>query len=151
MDTLVTIGSNNTFSTTVYTKPKHTDQYLHWDSNHFITAKHGVYNPLAHRAKIVSSNQKALHMELNHIRRALQACQFPPWELNQLQQKSEGKHNNNQDSNHTNNSSNTESNNSNGNNRNITIVVPYIQGIGESSKMFVNQKEYDYILRASLL
>ena len=38
LDTLVTIEPNNTFSTTVYRKPTHTDQYLHWDSNHHITA-----------------------------------------------------------------------------------------------------------------
>ena len=61
LDTLVTIGPNNTFNTTVYRKPMHTDQYLHWDSNHFITAKYSVYNILAHRAKIVSSNQEALN------------------------------------------------------------------------------------------
>ena len=61
LDTLVTIESNNTFITLVYRKPIHTDQYLHWDSNHFITAKQSVYNTLAHRAKIVSSNQEALH------------------------------------------------------------------------------------------
>ena len=39
LDTLVTIKPNNTFSTTVYRKPTHTDQYLHWDSNHTITSQ----------------------------------------------------------------------------------------------------------------
>ena len=39
LDILVTIEPNNTFSTTVYRKPTHTDQYLHWDTNHHITAK----------------------------------------------------------------------------------------------------------------
>ena len=51
LDTLVTIESNNTFSTSVYGKPTHREQYLHWDSNHFITAKQSVCNILAHRAK----------------------------------------------------------------------------------------------------
>ena len=32
LNTLVTIEPDNTFSTTVYRKPTHTDQYLHWDS-----------------------------------------------------------------------------------------------------------------------
>ena len=50
LDTLVTIQPDNTFSTTVYRKPTHTDQYLHWDSNHHITAKQSVFNTLAHRA-----------------------------------------------------------------------------------------------------
>ena len=83
MDTLVTRESNNTFSTTVYRKPTHTDQYLHWDSNHHITAKQSVCNTLAHRAKVVSSSQGTLDKELQHIKTTLQACQFPKWALNQ--------------------------------------------------------------------
>ena len=41
---------------------------------------------LGTQGKIVSSNQEALDQELLHIRKALQACQFPNWALNQLQQ-----------------------------------------------------------------
>ena len=64
LDTLVTIEQDNTFSTTVYRKPNHTDQYLHWDSNHHITAKQSVFNTLVHRDKIVSSTQNKLDKEL---------------------------------------------------------------------------------------
>ena len=60
LDTLVTIQPNNTFTTSFYRKPTHRDQYLHWDRNHFITAKQSVYNTLAHRAKVVSSNQGSI-------------------------------------------------------------------------------------------
>ena len=42
LDTKVTPGLNNTFITTVHRKPTHTDQYLHWESNHFIAARHSV-------------------------------------------------------------------------------------------------------------
>ena len=83
LDTFVTTEPDNTFSTTVYRKSTHTDQYLHWDSNHHITAKQSVYNALAHRAKIVSSTQEILDKELQHIKTALQTCQFPNWALNQ--------------------------------------------------------------------
>ena len=140
LDTLFTIQPNNTFSTSVYTKPTHTDQYLHWDSNHQITAKQSVYNTLAHRAKIVSSNQETLNKELQHIKEALQACQFPNWALNQLQQKflkinqSNQNTRDNNNTNQDNNSSNTTKN------RNITLAVPYIKGINETFKRLCKSK-----------
>ena len=87
LDTFVTIEPDNTISTSVYRKPTHTDQYLHWDSNHHITAKQSVYNTLAHRAKIVSLTQDKLDRDLQHIKTALQHCQFPAWALNQWQHK----------------------------------------------------------------
>ena len=77
LDTLVTIQPDNTFSTTVYRKPTHTDQYLHWNSNHHIIAKQSVFNTLAHRAKTVSSSQVSFNKEMDHIKTALQHCQFP--------------------------------------------------------------------------
>ena len=49
------------------TESPHTHQYLHWDSNHFITAKNSVYNTLAFRAKVVCINQQALQEEKWHI------------------------------------------------------------------------------------
>ena len=87
LDTLVTIQPDNTFSTSVYRKPTHTDQYLHWDSNHHITAKQSVFNTLVHRAKRVSSSQVLLNKELSHIKTALHHCQFPSWALNQWEHK----------------------------------------------------------------
>ena len=54
----------------MYRKPTHRDQYLHWDSNHFIGAKLTVYNTLAHWAKMVPHNQHVLHQELDHYRPA---------------------------------------------------------------------------------
>ena len=101
LDTLVTIQPDNTLSTSVYRKPTHTDQYLHWDSNHHITAKHSVYNTLAHRAKTVSSTQDSLDKELLHIKTALHHCQFPNWVLNQWEHRFK----------HPNQVSNTNSNN----------------------------------------
>ena len=45
-------------------------------------SKNSVFKTLAHRAKVVCTNQQALHKEMEHIRKALQACSFPPWALN---------------------------------------------------------------------
>ena len=119
LDTLVTIEQDNTFSTTVYRKPTHTDQYLHWDSNHHSTAKQSVFNTLAHRTKVVSSSQDKLDQGLLHIKTALQHCQFPKWALNQWLYKFT---NPNQPANH-NSTNNTNQQDSNPNKRNITIVV----------------------------
>ena len=47
LDTLVSPGPNSTFITAIYRKPTQTNQYLHWDSNHFITAKI-VFSTLKH-------------------------------------------------------------------------------------------------------
>ena len=58
------------------TENQHTDQYLHWDSNHFITAKNSVYNTLAHRAKVVSSTAEDLNKEMEHLKKALKDCHF---------------------------------------------------------------------------
>ena len=123
LDTLVTIQPDNTLNTSVYRKPTHTDQYLHWDSNHHITAKQSVYNTLAHRAKTVSSTQELLDKELSHIKTALQHCQFPTWALNQWEYKfKQPSQDNNTNTNNPSNSNNQDSNS----NYKTTIVVPYI-------------------------
>ena len=126
LDTLVTIQPDNTLNTSVYRKPTHTDQYLHWDSNHHITAKQSVYNTLAHRVKTVSSTQKLLDKELSHIKTALQHCQFPTWALNQWEYKfKQPSQDNNTNNTNTNNPSNSNNQASNSNYK-TTIVVPYI-------------------------
>ena len=51
--------------TTVYRKPTHTDQYLHWDSLHPISSKYSVVGTLQHRAKTICSD----HQLFNRRRR----------------------------------------------------------------------------------
>ena len=127
LDTLITIQPDNTLSTSVYRKPTHIDQYLHWDSNHHITAKQSVYNTLAHRAKTVSSTQQSMDKELTHIKTALHCCQFPSWALNQWEHKF------NQPP-QPSRPSNTNNNPANKNNYKTTIVVPYINKTAEKFK-----------------
>ena len=136
LDTLVNMEQDNTFSTSVYRKPTHTDQYLHWDSNHHITGKQSMFNTLAHRAKVVSSSHEKLEQELQHIKTALQACQFPPWALNQWYHKFTSP---NQPTNNNNTNSNHQQDN-NPNKRNITIVVPFIPGRSEKFKKLCKNK-----------
>ena len=117
-------------------KPTHTDQYLHWDSNHHITAKQSVLNTLAHKAKVVSSSQDRLEQELQHIKTALQACQFPNWALNQWHHKFT---NNNIPTINSNSNNNNQQDN-NPNKRNITIVAPFIPGTSEKFRKLCKNK-----------
>ena len=146
LDTLVTIQPDNTLSTSVYRKPTHTDQYLHWDSNHHITAKHSVYNTLAHRAETVSSTQDSLDQELLHIKTALQLCQFPNWALNQWEHSF--KHPSHTSNN--NNNSNNPSNNQDHNNKyKATIVVPYIPKTADRFKRICKGKNIQVHFRGT--
>ena len=137
LDTLVTIEPNDTFSTTVYMKPTHTDQYLHWDINHHMTAKQSVFNTLAHTAKVVSSSQDKLDQELQHIKTALQACQFPNWALNQWHHRFFNKNNPAKNNSQNNNNSNQDNN---PNKRDITLVVHFIPGTSEKLKKLCKAK-----------
>ena len=51
LDTSVKPEANGRLSITVYRKPTHMDQYLHWDSHHHLSAKYSVINTLTNRAK----------------------------------------------------------------------------------------------------
>ena len=69
LDTLVTPEVDNFLSITVYYKPTHTDQYLHWDSHHNLSAKYSVIGTLIHRDKT-----ELFQRELQHLRKALVMC-----------------------------------------------------------------------------
>ena len=60
LDTLVSPEPDNSVLTTVYRKPTHTDQYLHWDYRHNLSAKYSVFTTLTHRARTVCGNPKLL-------------------------------------------------------------------------------------------
>ena len=48
LDILITPEEDGRLTTTVYRKPTHTDQYLHWDSHHTIFSKYSVVGTLYH-------------------------------------------------------------------------------------------------------
>ena len=88
----------------------------------------------------MSSTQGTLGKELQHIKTALQACQFPNWALNQWHHKFL---NNNQPNNNTSKNSNNNNQDNHTNNttkRNITLVVPYIKGISKKFKKLCKSK-----------
>ena len=107
---------------TILTKLRHMEQYLHWDSNHFISAKNSIFNTLAYRARVLCSNQIILQQENDHIRKALLACNSPRPSTDYLSNLTTGitltVHT-------VNNGQNNNTNNTRSNNRSISIVVPH--------------------------
>ena len=129
MDAIVKPEADGTLSITVYRKPKHTDQYLQWDSHHHLSAKFSVIHTLSHRASTVCSKPELLQQEKDNLRKALTKCKYPKWALDKVEKRI--------------NRSVTEANDG-VNNQGTTsaqpvtnkghIVIPYTQGHCESIK-----------------
>ena len=120
LDTLVTPQSDGSLATTVYRKPTHTNQYLHWDSHHAIANKYSIISTLLHRAKQICSNQQQMEEEQQQIERALVVCKYPNWAINRTKAKMSTPRSNR--------------NNSNSNINKGPITVPYNEGLSESIK-----------------
>ena len=123
LDTIVVPQPDKPLTTTVYRKPTHTDLYLHWDSNHHLSARFSVINTLRHRVKTVCSSNHLLKEEEQHLNKALRTCKYPGWALNRGNIK-QNKKNNKQGANRSNNT----------NTRKPYIVIRYLQGMSESCK-----------------
>ena len=87
LDTLITPLADNSLSIIVYCKTTHTDQYLQWDSHHSLSAMYSVIDTLTHRAKTFCTDPGLLQRELQHLRKALQKCNYPPLAINKVQNK----------------------------------------------------------------
>ena len=68
--------SDNKLSFSIYRKPTHTDQYLHYTSGHHMSAKNSVVNTLVHRA-LTLCDQEYQKDELKHIEKALNKNGYP--------------------------------------------------------------------------
>ena len=86
---LITRDEDGRLNTTVYWKPTHTDQYLHWDSHRAITSKYSMIGTLYHRARTICSNPSQLQKEEKHLFKSLRKCKYPIWVLNRVKLKSE--------------------------------------------------------------
>ena len=84
LDILITTDKDDRLDTTVYRKPTHTDQYMHWDSHHTISSKYSVVGTLLHRAKTICSNRQLLQQEEEHLSKVLMNCKYPIWALNRV-------------------------------------------------------------------
>ena len=60
LDTLVKPEADNSLSITAYRIPKHTDQYLQWNSHHNLAAKYSVISTLPTGLKLFVLDQSFL-------------------------------------------------------------------------------------------
>ena len=125
LDILITPDKDGRLDTTVYRKPTHTDQYLHWDSHHTISSKYSVVGTLHHRAKTIYSNNHLLQQEEDHLSEALMNCNYPIWALNGVKMKM-----NNPAQKKRNKTNTTQQNNI----PKPYITAPYYKGLNESVK-----------------
>ena len=125
LDILIKPDQEGRLHTTVYRKPTHTDQYLHWDSLHPVSSKYSVVGTLHHRANTICSDQQLLKEEEDHLTKALMKCKYPRWALNRVKIK-------------MNSTAHKNKNKARPTQQNITprphITVPYYGGLSESIK-----------------
>ena len=87
LDTIVKPEVDGTLSITVYRKPTHIDQYLQWDSHHYLSAKFSVIHTLSPRANTVCSKPELLQQEKDQLRKALTKCKYPKWALDKVEKR----------------------------------------------------------------
>ena len=88
VDMLITPNEEGRLKTTVYRKPTHANQYLHWDSHHAIPSKYSMIGTLLHRAKTFCSGPLQLQKEEN-LYNSLKKCKYPTWALNRVKLRSQ--------------------------------------------------------------
>ena len=129
LDTIIRPEEDGSFTIGVYRKPTHTDLYLPWDSNHNIAAKYSVINTLTHRAHTICSTPELAEQELQHLEEVLGACKYPRWAIKKIFNKHQHK-----EKKKTPRSTHQTK---------CHIVVPYIEGMGESLKKICKRHGVD--------
>ena len=79
LDTCISRNSDSSLDISIYRKPTHTDQYLHFDSHHPVAHKLSVVRTLVHRADIAVTNPQEREKEIQHICTALGCCGYRKW------------------------------------------------------------------------
>ena len=80
LDTLVCVEEDRTVSTKIYRKKTHTNQYLHFNSNHHTRQKVGIVSTLKKRLELITKEVDKQE-EVIVIEEAFKACGYPEWLL----------------------------------------------------------------------
>ncbi|XP_072044617.1 uncharacterized protein [Amphiura filiformis] len=79
LDTKITRKESGSLDVTIYRKPTHTDQYLHFNIHHPISHKLSVIRTLTHRANTAVTDPEEREKEIEHIKGALGNCGYRQW------------------------------------------------------------------------
>ena len=137
LDILVTSQSDGNFTTKVYRKPTHTDQYLQWDSNHYLASKYSVINTLTRKARTTCSTPELLNNELQDLEEVLRQCKYPRWAINIILQKQQHQQDNTAKKRH--NPSSTK--------KNAILLFHIFKAPVTASRTSVRDMEYKYTLK----
>ncbi|XP_070543818.1 uncharacterized protein [Ptychodera flava] len=103
--------------TKVFGKSTHTDQYLHFTSNHPLVHKMGVVRTLHHRADLICSDPNDRLEEKTHINNALHHCGYPSLAIKQATRTRKKAH--------------TNSVQRNINQKKVRVTAPYVKNLTE--------------------
>ena len=78
LDAMVMLEEDGSITTKVYRKKTHTNQYLHYQSNHHPRQKIGTVSTLTKRMEIISKEEDRIEEEQT-IRKAFKSCGYPDW------------------------------------------------------------------------
>ncbi len=87
LDTWSVIKDDRSIKTKIFPKDIHTDQYLHFDSNHPLEHKIGVVKTMMHRVDTIVSDAGDKESERTHVKEALTRNGHPDWLINSTQPK----------------------------------------------------------------
>ena len=81
LDTEIHVKDDGSTKIKIYRKATHTDQYLHFNSNHHIKQKIGIIQTFRNRIDTLVTEEEDKKLEEEHVIKALKRCGHPEWSL----------------------------------------------------------------------
>ena len=87
LEVMTQIQIDRSLKFTIFRKKTHTDQYLHFNSNHHMSQKLGIPKTLNRRADMLVTDDNEQEKEKNYVERALKRCGYPKWATDKAKKK----------------------------------------------------------------
>ena len=79
LDTEINVMDDGKLKFKIYRKPTHTDQYLHFTSNHHISQKLGIISTFHNRINNLITDEDDKKVEKSRVEKKLKNCGYPNW------------------------------------------------------------------------